>query len=213
MAPKPNPQAITLAETFYRYSSYDVPFWVRPNTTDERWHEVGEPPTQYLSSTPDGAWAELIRNENLRSEADLAFVQMPLWQAQIEQARVADYGDFETAEKAGLNPEILISDNQTACRQEGKRLRELGFAGILYPSAALPGEQNLVLFGPRILLPWGAPRRLASGIPANRLTVGAPPSDLLPRVRHVGARHAGFTEYQRIRHRQAGKRPQLPGTD
>lgn len=205
MGPEPCPKAISVTGAFFRYSSYDVPFWVRPNTTDERWHEAGDGATQYLSATPDGAWAELIRNENLRSEADLSLVQIALWQAQIEQAQVADYRDFETAEKAGLDLEILVSDDQRACRAEGKRLRESGFAGVIYPSAALPGEQNLVLFGPRILLPWGASRRLASGIPANKLTVGAPPADLLPRVRHVGARHAGLTEHHRIKHRRLGK--------
>lgn len=205
MAHEPRPKAITVNRAFFRYSSYDVPFWARPNTTDERWHSAGDGATQYLSATPDGAWAELIRNENLRSEADLALVQMPLWQAQIEQARIADYRDFETTEKAGLDPEILVSDDQSKCRAEGKRLRENDFAGVIYPSAALPGEQNLVLFGPRILLPWGASRRLASGVPANKLTVGAPPADLLPRVRHVGAGHAGLTEYQRIKRRRAIK--------
>lgn len=197
MAPEPRPSSIGVAGIFFRYSSYDVPFWVRPNTTDERWHSAGDSATQYLSATPDGAWAELIRNENLRSEADLSLVQMPLWQARIDQAHIADYGDFETAQRARFNPEALIDDDQTVCRAEGRRLREAGFAGVLYPSAALPGEQNLVIFGPRILLSWGASRRLASGVPGSRLTVGAPPRDLLPRVRHVGARHAGFSEFQR----------------
>ena len=207
MAPKPQPTSIKVTATYFRYSSYDVPFWARPNTTDERWHSTGDGATQYLSATPDGAWAELIRNENLRSEADLDLVQMPLWQARIEQEHIADYGDFEAAGRTGFSPEALIDDDQAACRAEGRRLREAGFAGVLYPSAALPGEQNLVLFGPRILLPWGASRRLASGVPAMNLTVGAPPKELLPRVRHVGARHAGFSEYQRVRRRRTGKRP------
>ncbi len=207
MALDPKPDAVEIEATFFRYSSYDVPFWVRANTTDERWHVAGDGTTQYLSATPDGAWAELIRNENLRSEADLSLVAMPLWQARIELARIADYRDFETAERAGFNPESLIDDDQRACRVEGKRLKEAGFAGVLYPSAALPGEQNLALFGPKILLPWGSPRRLASGIPGTQLTVGTPPKNLLPRVRHSGARHAGFSEYQRLKRRRTGKRP------
>jgi RES domain-containing protein len=207
MARDPSPRTVSVSSTFFRYSSYDVPLWVRANTTDERWHFAGDGPTQYLSATADGAWAELIRNENLRSEADLSLVSMPLWQVQIEQARIADYGDFKTAEQAGFDPERLIHDDQRSCRLEGRRLREVGFAGVLYPSAALPGEQNLVLFGPRILLPWGAPRLLSSGAPGMRLTVGAPPKDLLPRVRHAGARHAGFSEYQRIKRHRTGKRP------
>lgn len=200
------PNAVDIDATYFRYSSYDVPFWVRANTTDERWHRIGDGATQYLSATPDGAWAELIRNENLRSENDLLLVAMPLWQARIEQARVADYRDFETAELAGFDPESLIDDDQGECQAEGGRLRAAGFAGVLYPSAALPGETNLALFGPRILLPWGSSRRLASGIPGAQLTVGAPPKELLPRVRHVGARHAGFSEYQRLKLRRTGKR-------
>lgn len=206
MAPDAKPEAIEIHATFFRYSSYDVPFWARPNTTDERWHNVGDGPTQYLSATPDGAWAELIRNENLRSENELRLVEMPLWQARVEQGRIADYRGFETAAKAGFDPEMLIHDDHSMCRTEGRRLREAGFAGVLYPSSALPGEENLVLFGAKISLPWGAPRRLASGIPAARLTVGAPPADLLPRVRHVGARHAGFSEYQRVSRRRASGR-------
>lgn len=202
----PNPRGIDLDDVYFRYSSYDVPFWARANTTDERWHRSGDGATQYLSTTPDGAWAELIRNEKLRSKADLALVSMPLWQARVQQGHVADYRDFEVAAKAGFDPEALIHDDRSACQAEGRRLRKLGFSGILYPSSALPGEQNLALFGPRILLPWGAPRRLVSGIPATRLTVGAPPPDLLPRVRHVGARHAGFSEFQRLQRRQSGKR-------
>ncbi len=207
MARDPSPEAVEIAATYFRYSSYDVPLWVRANTTDERWHSAGDGPTQYLSATADGAWAELIRNENLRSEADLSLVSMPLWQVQIEQARIADYRDFEAAEQAGFDPESLIHDDQTACRVEGRRLKTAGFAGVLYPSAALPGELNLALFGPRILLPLGAPRRLASGIPGAQLTIGAPPKHLLPRVRHAGARHAGFSEYQRLKRRRTGKRP------
>lgn len=198
MARDPAPDAIHVEAIHFRYSSYDVPLWVRSNTTDERWHSVGDGSTQYLSATADGAWAELIRSENLRSEADLRLVAMPLWQLQIDQAQVADYHDFETAEQAGFDPKALVDDDQRACRAEGRRLREAGFAGVLYPSAALPGEQNLALFGPRILLPWGAPRRLASGVPGMRITVGAPPPDLLPRVRHVGAQHAGYSEFARL---------------
>lgn len=196
MGREPKPNAIGVDGVYFRYSSYDVPFWVRPNTTEERWNGTEDGPTQYLSATADGAWAELIRNENLRSEADLDLVQMGLWQARITEAAIADYRDFETAERAGLNADALVDDDQSICRVEGRRLREAGFRGVLYPSAALPGEANLALFGPRILLPWGATRLLSSGIPGMLLTKGAPPSELLPRARHVGAPHAGLTKHR-----------------
>ena len=207
MAHEPAPKSIEVTGTFFRYSSYDVPFWVRSNTTDERWHLSGDGATQYLSATTDGAWAELIRNENLRSESDLSLVAMPLWQAKIEETRIADYHDFETAVRAGFDPEALIHDDQDVCRAEGRRLRRAGFSGVIYPSSALPGEEILALFGAKIALPWGSPRRLVSGIPASEVTVGAPPRDLLPRVRHVGARHAGYSEFQRLRRHRADRKP------
>jgi hypothetical protein len=198
MAREPSPKRIEVDAVYFRYSNYDVPFWVRANTTDERWHRSGDGSTQYLSATADGAWAELIRNEDLRSDDELALVRMPLWQARITQGGIADYGSFERAEAAGLPPDALVDDDQERCRSEGERLRAAGFAGALYPSAALPGEVNLVLFGARIMLPWGSPRVLASGVPAAQVTVGAPPSELLPRVRLHGDSHAGLAEYRRV---------------
>lgn len=202
MAREPQPDVVEVDGVYFRYSSYDVPFWVRANTTSERWHTAGDGPTQYLSATADAAWAELIRNENLRSKGDLELVQMGLWQVRVAEAPIADYRDFETAERAGFAPEALVDDDHERCRAEGRRLREAGFRGVLYPSAALPGEVNLALFGPRILLPWGTPRALASGVPGALLTVGSPPEELLPRVRHAGAPHAGLTQYRRARGRE-----------
>lgn len=202
MAREPAPRLIEVRGTYYRYSDYDVPFWVRPNTTDERWHRAGDGPTQYLSASAEGAWAELIRNEDLRAAADLSLVRMPLWQAQIEQAQVADYSTFEAAERAGFPPEALVDDAQERCRTEARRLRALGVTGALYPSAALPGETNLAIFGPKIPLPWGTPRVLASGAPAIKLTVGAPPSDLLSRVRFAGDPHPGLAAYREAKRRR-----------
>ena len=208
MAPRPAaPTSIEVTGTFFRYSSYDVPFWVRSNTTDERWHLSGDGPTQYLSGTTDGAWAELIRNENLRSESDLALVAMPLGQAKIEQTHIADYHDFETADRAGFDPEALIHDDQRACREEGKRLRQAGFSGVIYPSSALPGEDISPCSALRSPFPGARLVVLVSGIPASKLSVGAPPAELLPRVRHVGARHAGYSEFQRLRRHRADRRP------
>lgn len=202
MGREPRPRAVDVDDVYFRYSSYDVPFWARENTTEERWNGAGDGPTQYLSATADAAWAELIRSESLRAERDLDLVQIGLWQARISEGGIADYRDFETAERAGFDPEALIDDDQSHCRAEGRRLRDTGFRGVLYPSAALPGETNLALFDPRILLPWGAPRTLASGVPGMLLTIGAPPTELLPRVRHVGAPHAGLTEHLRRKGRQ-----------
>src|SRR5256884_1317297 len=40
-----------------------------------RWHGAGEGPAQYFSSTPEAAWAEFLRHEEIREAADLAGVE------------------------------------------------------------------------------------------------------------------------------------------
>jgi hypothetical protein len=185
----------SISQAVYRYSNYDTPFWVRANTKDGRWHHAGDGPTQYLSLSTDGAWADLIRSENLHTEDEVATVRITLWEARIDAGTVVDYSDFDRAADAGFPPDGLIDDAWDRCQTEGKRLREMGFAGVLAPSAALPGAFSLTFFGPRVAIRWDATARLASAVPAQILTVGSPPVGLLGRVRFRGDRHAGYEAY------------------
>src|SRR5262245_37715829 len=68
MPPKGPLPLVDVDAIAHRYSSYDTPFWARENSEPGRWHVRGDGPTQYLSLSSDGAWAELIRNERLTSE-------------------------------------------------------------------------------------------------------------------------------------------------
>jgi RES domain-containing protein len=206
MARRRAPATTTFEGVAFRYSNYDTPFWVRPNTQPGRWHFVGDAPTQYLSSTAEGAWADLIRSEDLRSESDVAMVRMPLWQARVDQSYVVDYSSFELAERSGFAAEALIDDDQERCRAEGKRLRDLGYAGVIAPSAALPGATNLTLFGPRVSISWDSAPTLASAIPAAVVTRGAPPQGLVARVRFRGQTHASFRQFAAQRSKSERKR-------
>ncbi len=179
----------------HRYSNYDTPFWARPNSQAGRWHVVGDEPTQYMATTTDGAWAELIRNEELRSEAEVSLVRIPMWAIQVNDALIADYSTFEKAEAARFNPEALVDDEYSRTQAEGKRLRELRFHGVLAPSAALPGAINLTLFGPRTIASWGRPPLLASALPATVIATGSPPAGLLTRVRQIGQSHESLASY------------------
>jgi hypothetical protein len=193
----PRPRAVTVDEIAYRWSDYDTPVWARPNSAAQRWNRTREAPTQYLSLSPEGAWAELIRTEDLTSVAAVRLVRMPLWALRVRETRVADYATFEKAEAAGFPPDALVEEDHERCRAEGTRLRERGFRGVLAPSAALPGAVNLTLFGARLAVEWGCEdRRLASFVAARQLAVGHPPEDLLPRVRQHGAPHAGLAEHR-----------------
>jgi hypothetical protein len=199
---RPEPRTIDYDDfAAFRYSDYDTPFWARANTAPGRWHDPAHDPTQYLSLHPDGAWAELARSENLQSDAELALVRMPIWVARISEHGIVDYGDFERAEDAGFPPDALIDDNYTRCQAEGRRLRELGYRGVVAPSAALPGCLNLTLFGPRIVSGWSRERKLASSVPATVVAVGAPAAGLATKVRFVGRPHKGYEEFRKARER------------
>jgi hypothetical protein len=193
------PPTVDVDRIVHRYSSYDTPFWVRENSQPGRWHVRGDGPTQYLSFSTDGAWAELIRSEGLTAEAEVAMVSVQMWAIQVNQAMVVDYSTFERAEGAGLNPGALVSEDYEDCQREGARLRQLGYSGVLAPSAALPGEIDLTLFGPRMASTWNRPPLLASSLPATVITKGAPPPALLRRVRQQGARHSGLDAYRSAR--------------
>jgi RES domain-containing protein len=195
MAHEPEPKTTQFDGFAFRYSNYDTPFWVRPNTEPGRWHEVGGGATQYLSTTVEGAWAELVRAESLRSEHEVALVRMPMWVAEVHVQRIADYETFEKAESAGFPADALVDDDYSCCQEEGRRLRQAGFQGVLAPSAALPGALNLTLFGPRIASSWQARPLLASSIPAAKIAIGAPPEGVVERVRHSGEEHPLYREF------------------
>jgi RES domain-containing protein len=200
MAREPKPRPTQFDEVAFRYSNYDTPFWVRPNSEPGRWHQAGDGPTQYLSTTVDGAWAELVRAEELRSEQEVALVRMPMWVAEVHVQRIADYGTFEKAEAAGFPPAALIDDDHSRCQEEGRRLRQAGFQGVLAPSAALPTSINLTLFGPRIASTWQQRPLLTSSIPATKIAVGAPPEGVVERVRQRGEKHELYEEFRSRAH-------------
>jgi hypothetical protein len=201
--PSEHPPVTSIDTTLYRYSSYDTPFWVRENTEPGRWHARGDGPTQYLSTSTDGAWAELIRSEELRSEEEVAMVSVSMWAINAEYRMIVDYSTFERAQAAGFDPAALVDDHYESCQREGARLRELSYVGVMAPSAALPGAVNVTLFGARISSVWGRPPLLASSLPAAIITKGAPPPGLLSRVRHIGAAHAGLVAFRAARRTRA----------
>jgi hypothetical protein len=199
-----DPPMVDIDRIVHRYSSYDTPFWVCDNTQPGRWHLRGDGPTQYLAFSTDGAWAELIRSEELGTEAEVTMVSVQMWAVHVVQAIVVDYSTFELAEAAGFDPEAPVGEHYGRCQREGGRLRRLGYSGILAPSAALPGEINLTLFGPRMASTWNRPSLLASSLPATVITKGAPPPGLVGRVRARGAPHLGLVAYRNARRTASG---------
>jgi RES domain-containing protein len=200
------PPVVDVDTIAHRYSSYDTPFWARGNTQPGRWHAHGDGATQYLSLSTDGAWAELIRNEELTTEDEVEMVSVQMWAVAVHQAMVVDYSTFERAERAGFDPDGLVDEDHTRCQREGARVRALGYSGVLAPSAALPGEVNLTLFGPRTASTWNRPPLLVSSLPATIIAKGAPPHGLLGRIRRIGAPHGGLVAYRSTREKAGNGR-------
>ncbi len=153
-----------------------------------RWHRAGDGPVQYLADTPDGAWAEFVRHEEIVDAEDLATIRGTVWAVEMP-----DDGALARPE---LDRTTLTGDTESyaACQDEAIRLRARGARGLVAPSAALcrgeargervadglqPGPdregQVIVLFGARPdLVGW-------------RAAVGAHPhAALLAKVRPLG---------------------------
>jgi hypothetical protein len=172
----------------FRHADPRLPF-LREDTDQPagRWHERGEGPAQYFADTPDGAWAEFVRHEEIHDAEDLATIRRAIWAVEI--------GDEEPAARPALPATAMTGGIGTlgACQTEARRLRAAGATRLEAPSAALvpggaagwrvdgglrPGParhgRTIVLFGRRpSLVGWRAVHE------------GRPAGDLLDRVRHL----------------------------
>lgn len=187
----------------YRLAAWDTPFWVNANRSSGRYNRAGTGPTQYLCLHPLGPWAEYLRRESLRDAVDVAQVRQRVWAVRVLLPDDVHTLTFATARSDGVDARALIADDHRACQDLGERLRSAGAGALLrVPSAALPGTQNLVVFGARLLVDyaidiWDATLDMPACVAAER---AQPPAPLLPLVRHRGMLHA---EYEAWRHRRA----------
>lgn len=183
--------------TAYRATTYDVPFWVRPNRRSGRFNVAGDGCTQYFCLDPEAPYAEIIRHEGLTTEDDVAELRVFLWEARLQEAAIVDYGTFERVEAAGFPPDAIVEDDYERCQAEAAWLQQHHARGVLSPSAALPGSVSLTLFGPRVEVPWNATTQLSAEVPARRVGgKGSPPPGLVARVRQFGEAHATLDAYR-----------------
>lgn len=175
---------------WFRQADERFPFFHEsPAQAPGRWHGAGEGPAQYLADTPDGAWAEHIRHEDLVTREDLETSLRVLWAVEVDESG-------EAIRRPRLHRLVLLGGEDTyeACRAAARRLRDRGATALLAPSAALRegaahGEVTsagdladasrrdgrvLVLFGERPAI-----RAWACGAPTSA------PLRLLPLVRRL----------------------------
>jgi RES domain-containing protein len=179
----------------FRVCDSRFPFlWTAANGAHQRaarWHSQGEGPVQYFADTPAGAWAELLRHEEITDPRDLGGFSARIWAVHLEEGLEAHVPELPLA--------AMRSDAEgyETCRNEARRLRASGAIRLLAPSAALkPGcaagyqvgptglrravtrdGQVIVHFGP---LPDAEGWCAAEG--------GQPPRESVAYVRHYGYR-------------------------
>jgi len=176
----------------YRFAAYSTPLRTVPAAQGARFHRGDEDePTQYLSLHPLGPLAELMRNADLRTEAQVRAVRVRTWALEIALDGLPEI-DFDAAPDHGIAAADLVSDDQAACRALADRLRG-HVPGAIVPSAALPGTRNVILFGPKVAAPYLTDPISALDVPAGITAEGARPlTSLLATVRFVGDRHAAL---------------------
>ena len=150
-----------------------------------RWHASGEGPAHYFADTPDGAWAEFLRHEEITDPDDLATIRRQMWAVEIGQP---------PAVRVTLSADVLTGgpESYPRCQQEARRLRARGADRIVSTSAALtPGgaralrvDHGVRTGDPRdgaVIVVFGPPAGLLGWVAA---VDARPPADLLDRVHH-----------------------------
>jgi hypothetical protein len=181
----------------FRLASWRRPLRTEASRVAGRYHRMTEEsPTQYACLHPLGPWAEFLRASDLRTAEQLALVRHRTWALRVDLAGLPRIG-FEQAAEHGLRPGDLVSDDLRACHRLADGLRAAGMPGAIVPSAALPGTDNVVLFGERAAAPYLVEPISGVDVPAS-LTAdgGRPPLGLLERVRRRGAPHAALEAWR-----------------
>ena len=169
----------------FRHADPRFPFlWEGVSQPAGRWNDDGDV-THYFCDTPDGAWAEFLRHEEIIDPADVETIRRALWAVEIGEP---------PSLRPDLPTEAMTGDTASwpECRQFARLHRDEA-DGLTAPSAALqpggargwrvddgvqPGPARdgkvFALFGHRPdLVGWAATAE------------GRPDSTLLERVSHL----------------------------
>ena len=115
----------------FRHADPRYPFlWEGAGQPTARWHAAGDGPAHYFCDTPDGAWAEFLRHEEISDPDDLKTIRRTLWAVDLGEPALAS---------PDLPQEVLTGGQESypACQAEASRLRGDGAPGLEAPTAAL----------------------------------------------------------------------------
>src|SRR5262245_35532358 len=115
----------------FRQADPRYPFlWSDESQPAGRWHGDGEGPAHYFADTPDGAWAELLRHEEITDPGDAATLRRALWAVEIGEA---------PAEAVSIDVRTATGGRESyeSCQAHARTLRAAGARRLVAPSAAL----------------------------------------------------------------------------
>jgi len=169
----------------YRHCDYRTPLrsTFQAQREGARYHRGTEfEPTQYLCLHPLGPLAEALRRYNLRTPEQARRLNVRTWALDVSPD---DLLEIPFADH-------YVSDDPEVCQELADKMRRLAVAGLIVPSAALPGTKNVVLFGARAATPYQVPVRRAIDVPSSITSErGQPLAALLALVRFRGDPHPG----------------------
>ncbi len=171
----------------FRQVDARYPFlWEDASQPGGRWHGDGEGPAHYFADTPDGAWAEFLRYEEITDPEELGTIRRQMW--------AIDIGD-PPADRIDLPLATLTGGTRSyaRCQREARTRRARGVCRIAAISAALiPNgargvrvDHGVHAAPPRdglTIVLFGAPAGLVGWIAA---VDGRPADDLLARVHRL----------------------------
>ena len=99
----------------FRQVDARYPFlWEDARQPAGRWHATGTGPAHYFADTPDGAWAEFLRHEEIADPRDLPTIRRQMWAVDIGDAPAVRVG---LPEKVQVNLiDQIISSTTGGCR-------------------------------------------------------------------------------------------------
>ena len=138
---------VSVSGTWWRQVAAGLdPLELRSPAPDGRWQRGEVVGATYLAESEATVWAEWYRALAERAVPPRVWLPCDLWRIEVELEGIADLGDRERLEAAGLPLPAPGRGSWPAYQGTGERLHGEGFAGLIAPSAARPEGRVLCVF-------------------------------------------------------------------
>src|SRR5262245_12581300 len=115
----------------FRQVDARYPFlWADARQPAGRWHDQGDGPVHYFADTPDGAWAEFLRHEEITEPDDVLTIRRQMWAVDIGEP---------TLQPVELPKAVMTGgpDTYPRCQRHAAAMRQEGATCLVTRSAAL----------------------------------------------------------------------------